>query len=154
MTLNSRWAFSDWLGRGGGYIYFIWHFTVILIVSLRWYHVTVDRWEEAMDLTSPLYGCPMVGLIRQLPEVCMVGDYPVFLSGEQLASICMCLWCNADKGNGQTISTNWPSVIHLAHFLFLTFNTETWNTKLNFLFIKWTFLTLPRSDYLNMGHHD
>ncbi|XP_046584651.1 transient receptor potential cation channel subfamily A member 1-like [Haliotis rubra] len=30
------------------------------------------RWQEAMDMTSPLYGCPMVGLIRQLPEVCMV----------------------------------------------------------------------------------
>ncbi|KAL5022245.1 hypothetical protein ScPMuIL_001400 [Solemya velum] len=29
-----------------------------------------ERWEEAMELSSK-YGCPMVGLVQHLPEVCM-----------------------------------------------------------------------------------
>ncbi|CAI9719233.1 transient receptor potential cation channel subfamily A member 1-like isoform X3 [Octopus vulgaris] len=30
-----------------------------------------ERWEECMELYSVLYGWPMIGLVRQLPEVCM-----------------------------------------------------------------------------------
>ncbi|KAL5022254.1 hypothetical protein ScPMuIL_001409 [Solemya velum] len=30
-----------------------------------------ERWEEAMELCSSKYGCPMVGLVQHLPEVCM-----------------------------------------------------------------------------------
>ena len=30
------------------------------------------RWKEAMDLKSTVYGCPMVGMIKYMPEVCQV----------------------------------------------------------------------------------
>jgi len=32
----------------------------------------VFRWKEAMDMRSKLYGCPMVGMIKFMPEVCQV----------------------------------------------------------------------------------
>src|ERR1700733_442329 len=32
----------------------------------------VSRWKEAMDMGSTLYGCPMVGMIQYMPEVCQV----------------------------------------------------------------------------------
>ena len=35
-----------------------------------WYHL--NRWREAMDMRSRLYGCPMVGMIQHMPEVCQV----------------------------------------------------------------------------------
>ncbi|CAH1773894.1 unnamed protein product [Owenia fusiformis] len=33
--------------------------------------VTNDRWQEAMDLMTSKYGCPMLGLIEHLPDVCL-----------------------------------------------------------------------------------
>ncbi|XP_041357845.1 transient receptor potential cation channel subfamily A member 1-like [Gigantopelta aegis] len=33
--------------------------------------VAHDRWEDVMNICSGPYGCPMLGLITQLPEVCM-----------------------------------------------------------------------------------
>jgi hypothetical protein len=32
------------------------------------------RWRDAMDLNSQRHGPPMIGLIKYLPEVCLVKD--------------------------------------------------------------------------------
>ena len=32
----------------------------------------IFRWKEAMAMRSALYGCPMIGMIKFMPEVCQV----------------------------------------------------------------------------------
>ncbi len=44
----------------------------------------IFRWQEALHHCSAMFGCPFIGLIKHLPEVCMVrylSDYKKKLFG-------------------------------------------------------------------------